>query len=101
MSRLLSSIFTGKEKDDRSDPPLFPKQKFKLKGKLLIPSDEEAAVASSSSPISPDLRKQHIANVFIYLRGSRMLRSVPVPHEKSEEFFRSLLREGNVTAAKT
>ena len=101
MSRLLSSIFTGKEEDDSSDPPKFPKRKFKLKGKLQIPSDEKAAVASSSSPISPELRKQHIANVSIFLRGSRILRSVPVPHEKSEEFFKSLLREGNITAAKT
>ena len=101
MSRLLSSIFTGNEQEDSSEPSLFPKKKFKLKGKLQIPSDEKAAVSSSSSPISPDLRKQHIANVSIYLRGSRILRSVPVPHEKSEEFFRSLLKEGNVTAAKT
>jgi hypothetical protein len=101
MSRLLSSIFTGKEQDDCSEPSLFSTKKFKLKGKLRIPSDEMAAVASSSSPISPDLRKQHIANVSIYLRGSSILRSVPVPHEKSEEFFKSLLREGNVTAAKT
>ena len=101
MSRLLSSIFTGKEHDDSSDPPLFPKRIFKLKGKLPIPSDEEAAVALSSSPISPELRKQHIANFSIYLKGSPILRSVPVPHEKTEEFFISLLREGNVTAAKT
>jgi hypothetical protein len=101
MSCLLSSIFTGKEQDDSSDPSLFPVKKFKLKGKLRIPSNEKAAAASSSSPVSPDLRKQHIANVSLYLRGSRILRSVPLPHEKSEEFFKSLLKEGNLTAAKT
>ena len=101
MSRLLSSIFTAKDQDESSTPSSFPSKKFKLKGKLRIPSDEKAADASSTSPISPDLRKQHIANISLYLRGSPILRSVPVPHEKSEEFFKSLLKEGNITAAKT
>lgn len=101
MSRLLSSIFTGKEQDENAKPPSSPPKKFKLKGKLRIPSDEKAAVPSSSSPISPDLRKQHIANISLYLRGSPILRSVSIPHEKSEEFFKSLLKEGNITAAKT
>ena len=101
MSHLMSCIFTRKENFQSYETSFFAPYNLMLDGKVWIAPDDKGALATSNSVTYADIRRQHIANVSIYLRGSHILGTVPVPQEESEEFFYSLLKDGNITAAKT
>lgn len=101
MSHLMSCIFARKEHIESTEGSSLEADNLMLDGKICSASDDKGAVATSNSVTYADIRRQHIANISIFLRGSHILKAVSVPQEKSEEFFDSLVDEGNITAANT
>ena len=101
MSQLMSCIFTRKPLVENFEPSKFAAYNLLYDGKVWVAPDDNEAVTTSNSVTYADIRRQHIANISIFLRGSQMLKNVSIPHKKSEEFFDTLLEDGNVTAAKT
>lgn len=101
MSHLISCIFTRKGHIESTEGSSLEADNSTLDGKICSASEDKGAVATSSNVSYADIRRQQIANISIFLKGSHIIKAVSVPQEKSEEFFDSLLDDGNVTAAKT